>query len=147
VDRLNCRSSPGGSEHARTLVGIGYIDIVQGELVDTYSRSRFEDTRRKAAKHGARGSTIRDQAGALMTEVIRSNGRAAAYDRHLGRYGPELSAASVLFAGVGPGMRVLVVGGGPGSLTRALVALVATVTGQDVRVDVDDAALVRLDRA
>jgi 16S rRNA A1518/A1519 N6-dimethyltransferase RsmA/KsgA/DIM1 with predicted DNA glycosylase/AP lyase activity len=44
-------------------------------------------------------------------------------------------------------MRVLAVGGGPGSLTRALVALVATVTGQDVRVDVDDAALERLDRA
>jgi 2-polyprenyl-3-methyl-5-hydroxy-6-metoxy-1,4-benzoquinol methylase len=46
-------------------------------------------------------------------------------------------------------MRVLDVGGGPGSLTRALVALVATVTGQDVRVDVDvdDAALERLDRA
>jgi 2-polyprenyl-3-methyl-5-hydroxy-6-metoxy-1,4-benzoquinol methylase len=44
-------------------------------------------------------------------------------------------------------MRVLDVGGGPGSLTRALVALVATVTGQDVRVNVHDAALERLDRA
>jgi hypothetical protein len=38
---------------------MGYIDIVQGELVDIYSCSRFEDTRRKAAKYGARGSTIR----------------------------------------------------------------------------------------
>ena len=36
-----------------------YTDITQGELVDTYSRSAFEDTRRKAAKFGAMGSTIR----------------------------------------------------------------------------------------
>lgn len=35
-----------------------YSDIVQGELVDTYARSAFEDTRRKAAKFGAMGSTI-----------------------------------------------------------------------------------------
>jgi hypothetical protein len=32
---------------------------VQGDLVDTYSRSKFEDTRRKAFKFGAMGSTIR----------------------------------------------------------------------------------------
>jgi hypothetical protein len=36
-----------------------YIDIVQGELVDTNSRSRFEGTRRKAARYDATGSTIR----------------------------------------------------------------------------------------
>ena len=36
-----------------------YSDIIQGELVDTYARSAFEDTRRKAAKFGAMGSTIR----------------------------------------------------------------------------------------
>jgi hypothetical protein len=36
-----------------------YTDIHQGELVDTYARSAFEDTRRKAQKHGAMGSTIR----------------------------------------------------------------------------------------
>jgi hypothetical protein len=41
------------------LVARGYRDIQQGELVDTYSRSAFEDTRRKAAKFGAMGSTIR----------------------------------------------------------------------------------------
>jgi hypothetical protein len=35
------------------------MDIQQGELVDTYARSAFEDTRRKAAKFGAMGSTIR----------------------------------------------------------------------------------------
>jgi hypothetical protein len=46
-------------EHARLLVERAYTEIVQGELVDTYARSAFEDTRRKAAKFGAMGSTIR----------------------------------------------------------------------------------------
>jgi hypothetical protein len=41
------------------LVARGYTDVKQGELVDTYARSTFEDTRRKAAKFGAMGSTIR----------------------------------------------------------------------------------------
>jgi len=41
------------------LVARGYGDIKQGDLVDTYARSAFEDTRRKAAKFGAMGSTIR----------------------------------------------------------------------------------------
>jgi hypothetical protein len=36
-----------------------YTEIRQGELVDTYARSVFEDTRRKASKYGAMGSTIR----------------------------------------------------------------------------------------
>jgi hypothetical protein len=36
-----------------------YKDIVQGEQVDTYARSAYEDTRRKAAKFGAMGSTLR----------------------------------------------------------------------------------------
>ena len=45
-------------EHARLLVQRAYIDIKQGELVDTYARSAFEDTRRKAAKYGAMGATI-----------------------------------------------------------------------------------------
>ncbi len=38
---------------------MGYREIEQGELVDTYARSQFEDTRRKARKFGAMGSTIR----------------------------------------------------------------------------------------
>ena len=46
-------------EHARLLVERAYTEIVQGELVDTYARSVYEDTRRKAAKFGAMGSTIR----------------------------------------------------------------------------------------
>jgi hypothetical protein len=37
----------------------GYIEIEQGDLVDTYARSAFEDTRRKAEKFGAMGSTVR----------------------------------------------------------------------------------------
>ena len=45
-------------EHARLLVQRAYIDIEQGELIDTYARSVFEDTRRKAAKYGAMGATI-----------------------------------------------------------------------------------------
>lgn len=46
-------------EHARLLVQRGYTDITQGELIDTYARSAFADTRRKAAKFGAMGSTIK----------------------------------------------------------------------------------------
>jgi hypothetical protein len=41
------------------LVARGYTDIKQGGLVDTYARSTFADTRRKAAKFGAMGCTIR----------------------------------------------------------------------------------------
>jgi len=46
-------------EHARLLVQRAYTNITRGELVDTYARSAFEDTRRKALKFGAMGSTIR----------------------------------------------------------------------------------------
>ena len=45
-------------EHARLLVQRAYTDITQGDLIDTYARSAFEDTRRKAAKFGAMGCTI-----------------------------------------------------------------------------------------
>jgi hypothetical protein len=40
------------------LVQRAYTDIKQGELVDTYAHSSFEDTHRKAAKFGAMGSTL-----------------------------------------------------------------------------------------
>ena len=46
-------------EHARLLVQRAYTEITQGELVDTYARSAFADTRRKAARFGAMGATIR----------------------------------------------------------------------------------------
>jgi hypothetical protein len=45
-------------EHARLLVQRAYTNISQGELVDTYAHSTFEETRRKAAKFGAMGSTV-----------------------------------------------------------------------------------------
>jgi hypothetical protein len=32
---------------------------VTGDLVETYARSAFEDTRRKAEKFGARGTTVK----------------------------------------------------------------------------------------
>ena len=38
---------------------MGYVEITQGDLVDTYARSTYEDTRRKAEKFGAMGSAIR----------------------------------------------------------------------------------------
>jgi len=41
------------------LVARGYVDVEQGDLVDTYARSKFEDTRRKAKQFGAMGSTIK----------------------------------------------------------------------------------------
>jgi hypothetical protein len=37
----------------------GFERIETGQLVDTYARSKFEDTRRKAAKFGARGTTLK----------------------------------------------------------------------------------------
>jgi SAM-dependent methyltransferase len=43
-----------------------------------------------------------------------------AYDRHVGRYGPQLAAALIEFAGIEPGMRALDVGCGPGALAATL---------------------------
>ncbi len=37
----------------------GFERIETGDLVDTYARSSFEDTRRKAAKFGAYGTTVK----------------------------------------------------------------------------------------
>jgi SAM-dependent methyltransferase len=49
---------------------------------------------------------------------------AETYDRHVGRYGPALSAAHVAAAHVAPGERVLDVGCGPGPLTTVLADIV-----------------------
>jgi SAM-dependent methyltransferase len=49
---------------------------------------------------------------------------AAVYDRFVGRYAPQLSAALIAAAGVRAGDRGLDVGCGPGGLTRALADLV-----------------------
>jgi SAM-dependent methyltransferase len=50
-------------------------------------------------------------------------GSADAYDRFVGRYGPNLSRELITAAGVRQGQRVLDVGCGPGPLTTALAAL------------------------
>lgn len=41
------------------MVERAYTEFTRGEPTDTYARSAFEDTRRKAAKFGAMGSTIK----------------------------------------------------------------------------------------
>ena len=46
-------------EHTRVLLTLGYRDIAQGQPVEIYARSKFEDTGRKAAKFGAMGSIVR----------------------------------------------------------------------------------------
>jgi ubiquinone/menaquinone biosynthesis C-methylase UbiE len=46
------------------------------------------------------------------------------YDRHVGRYGPTLSAAHVAVAGVAEGSTVVDVGCGPGPLTHVLASAV-----------------------
>jgi hypothetical protein len=37
----------------------GFERIEHGSLIDTYMRSKFEDTRQKALKYGARGATVK----------------------------------------------------------------------------------------
>lgn len=37
----------------------GFERIEHGNLVNTYLRSAFEDTRRKALRYGARGATVK----------------------------------------------------------------------------------------
>jgi hypothetical protein len=54
---LPARSWPGSTRGSWSRSAT--FDIRQGDLVDTFARSKSEDTRRKAAKFGAMGSTIR----------------------------------------------------------------------------------------
>jgi hypothetical protein len=37
----------------------GFERIETGDLVETYARSVFEDTRRKAEQYGVRGTTVK----------------------------------------------------------------------------------------
>src|SRR5215203_3110595 len=59
--------------------------------------------------------------GVAMPGAETFRASAAAYDRFVGRYGPELASGLIDFAGVEPGMRTLDVGCGPGALAAMLV--------------------------
>jgi SAM-dependent methyltransferase len=61
---------------------------------------------------------VNDAPGAETFQVA-----AEAYDRHIGRYGPELAGRLIEAAGLRPGQRALDVGCGPGALTTALAEL------------------------
>jgi SAM-dependent methyltransferase len=58
LDRLNAEALLEAA-YARLLERHWFERIETGQLVDTYARSKFEDTRRKAHKFGARGTTIK----------------------------------------------------------------------------------------
>ena len=77
-------------------------------------------------------------------ETFRAS--AHAYDRFVGRYGPELATALIDFAGVEPGMRALDVGCGPGALAAMLVERLgpARVSAADPSAPFVDACRVRL---
>jgi hypothetical protein len=45
--------------YARLLEGHGFERIETGQLVDTYARSAFADTREKAQRLGTRGTTTK----------------------------------------------------------------------------------------
>ena len=69
-----------------------------------------------------------------------------AYDRFIGRYGAELAAALIDFAGIRPAMRVLDVGCGPGVLAAVLVERLgaASVSAADPSAPFVDACATRL---
>lgn len=76
-------------------------------------------------------------------ETFRS---ADTYDRFVGRYSQQLATALIDFAGVGPGLRTLDVGCGPGALAAALVELLgaASVSAADPSAPFVDACRARL---
>ena len=77
-------------------------------------------------------------------ETFRAS--ADAYDRFVGRYGPELARALIDFAGVEPAMRTLDVGCGPGALAGVLVERLgpAKVSAADPSAPFVDACRARL---
>jgi hypothetical protein len=58
LDRLNSRGAAEAA-YAKLLQRHGFEQIETGQLVETYARSVFEETRRKAQKFGARGTTLK----------------------------------------------------------------------------------------
>jgi len=59
VVEIGCGSLGGFVPALRSSGYEGFERIETGQLVDTYARSKFEDTRRKAEKFGARGTTVK----------------------------------------------------------------------------------------
>ena len=51
----------------------GFERIESGNLVATYARSTDEDTRRKAIKFGAHGTTVKAHKPERVTESLRKN--------------------------------------------------------------------------
>jgi hypothetical protein len=58
VDGLNRRGSAGGRVR-NAPASHGFERIESGNLVATYARSKFTDTRRRAIKYGAHGTTVK----------------------------------------------------------------------------------------
>lgn len=67
-----------------------------------------------------------ESAGSAASTFRSPAATAAAYDSHIGRYGPALAEAFVALAGVGPGDRVLDVGCGTGLLSARLAEVVGS---------------------
>jgi SAM-dependent methyltransferase len=63
------------------------------------------------------------------------------YDRHVGRYSPELARAFLHAVGAGPGGRALDVGCGTGALTRALADMLGAERVAAVDPDADSVAM------
>ncbi len=64
------------------------------------------------------------ESGELLIEASAvTKAPPAAYERHVGRYGPELAAGMIGAAGIRRGQRALDVGCGPGALAAGLAAL------------------------
>ena len=72
-------------------------------------------------RYSAGGRPSRGRVATGMPGAETFNASAGAYDRLVGRYGPQLAAALIDFAGLEPGMSALDVGCGPGALTGELV--------------------------
>ena len=107
---------------------------------------RKADGRTRAHDAGPRHSLRGLGFAAAMPGADTFRASASAYDRFVGRYGPELATALIDFAGVERGMRALDVGCGPGALAAVLVERIGTarVSAADPSAGFVDACRARL---